>query len=412
MPVVQNTVRDPGGDPVYPANVTITLIAAVGGHATGYTATGDVITSYVTTTDPTGHWSATLTGNADITPANTYYLVSEAGWTSPIVVPAGGGPYDLRTILAVPPPVPSPPGLTAVEVAANGTVAGSRPELNLVAGTNTTVTAVDNPGANRVDVTIASTGGGGAGTVKSVNSLLPDGAGNVQLSATDVAAVALAGNQTVAGVKTFTSAPVVPAASFPESAVVNLVTDLASKAADAAVVHNTGPESVAGVKTFTSAPVVPAAAFPESAVAGLTADLAARELAANKGAAGGYAALNSATRVLPAELGQAPVNLADAATIVVDATLSNQFRVTLGAAVGATRVLGNPTGAFDMQVLVFSVKQDVTGSRAMTLDTKYRFGTDITSITLTTTPSKTDKLSVQYHLADDRFDVIAFVRGF
>lgn len=41
------------------------------------------------------------------------------------------------------------------------------------------------------------------------------------------------------------------------------------------------PQTVAGTKTFSAAPVVPAAAFPESAVSGLTADLAARLQAAN-----------------------------------------------------------------------------------------------------------------------------------
>lgn len=43
------------------------------------------------------------------------------------------------------------------------------------------------------------------------------------------------------------------------------------------LVHNTGAESIAGVKTFSSAPVVPSNSFPESAVTNLTTDLAAKQ---------------------------------------------------------------------------------------------------------------------------------------
>jgi hypothetical protein len=47
-------------------------------------------------------------------------------------------------------------------------------------------------------------------------------------------------------------------------------------AQDSAVVHTTGNESIAGTKTFSSAPVVPAASFPESAIANLTTDLSGK----------------------------------------------------------------------------------------------------------------------------------------
>lgn len=119
--------------------------------------------------------------------------------------------------------------------------------------------------------------------------------------ATDTAVVHLTGAETIAGIKTFNSLPVIPLTpSSPNQAasksyvdsipsavtsvnaqtgavvldntdvgaaatvhthtqaqVTNLVTDLAGKAADSAVVHNTGTEAVAGVKTFSSSPVVP-----------------------------------------------------------------------------------------------------------------------------------------------------------
>ncbi len=82
------------------------------------------------------------------------------------------------------------------------------------------------------------------------------------------------------------------AVTLAESDVTNLTTDLAAKAADSTVVHNTGAENIGGVKTFTSAPVVPSASFPESAVTNLTSDLAAkaptsRQVATGTGLTGG-----------------------------------------------------------------------------------------------------------------------------
>jgi len=102
------------------------------------------------------------------------------------------------------------------------------------------------------------------------------------------------------------------------------------------------------------------------------------------------------------------VTLTDAATIVVDATSGDIFTVTLG----GNRTLGNPSGAVNGQRLTFRIRQDGTGSRTLSFDTKYRFGTDLTSITLTTTAGKTDYIGVIYHSTDDKFDVVAFMKGY
>lgn len=102
------------------------------------------------------------------------------------------------------------------------------------------------------------------------------------------------------------------------------------------------------------------------------------------------------------------VALTDASTIAVNAALGNQFTVTLG----GNRTLGNPTGAVNGQLLLFALRQDGSGSRTITLDTKFRLGADITSITLSTGANKTDYLGVRYHASDDTFDVISFVGGF
>jgi hypothetical protein len=56
---------------------------------------------------------------------------------------------------------PAPAG--GLQILVNGTASAVRAGLNLIAGSNVTITAVDNPGANRTDVTIQAVGSGGGG---------------------------------------------------------------------------------------------------------------------------------------------------------------------------------------------------------------------------------------------------------
>lgn len=80
-------------------------------------------------------------------------------------------------------------------------------------------------------------------------------------------------NQTIAGVKTFSSAPVVPAAAFPQSAVANLVTDMAGK-------QPTIPAGTyAGMRTVRVTVPITGNGFTASAVGGVT-DWAQRVLVA------------------------------------------------------------------------------------------------------------------------------------
>lgn len=52
-----------------------------------------------------------------------------------------------------------------IEVSKAGTLIGTRKRVNLIEGSNATITVADNAGDDRVDVTIAASGGGGGGTV-------------------------------------------------------------------------------------------------------------------------------------------------------------------------------------------------------------------------------------------------------
>lgn len=103
-----------------------------------------------------------------------------------------------------------------------------------------------------------------------------------------------------------------------------------------------------------------------------------------------------------------PDALTDGPTIAVDASLGNQFTVTLG----DNRTLGNPTNSVNGQMILFAIRQDGAGNRTLTLDTNYRLGSDITSTTLSTGANKTDYLGVRYNATDSKWDVIAFVKGY
>jgi len=134
------------------------------------------------------------------------------------------------------------------------------------------------------------------------------------------------------------------------------------------------------------------------------------EQTTNKGAASGYAPLDSSSKVPVANLPVVfpPVSLTDAATIATDASQGNHFRVTLT----GNHTLGNPTNPTDGQKVMWEIIQDGTGSRTITLDTQFVLGTDITSITLTTAAGKRDFLGAVYNATATKWYVIAFVKGY
>lgn len=111
---------------------------------------------------------------------------------------------------------------------------------------------------------------------------------------------------------------------------------------------------------------------------------------------------------LKAALDIVPSPLVDDAVILVDAKLSNIFDITLT----ASNTLGNPTDAKDGQELIFRIRQDGTGGHSLTLDTKFRFGTTLPSITISSGANTLNYLTVMYNQVDDTFDVIDFKAGF
>lgn len=103
------------------------------------------------------------------------------------------------------------------------------------------------------------------------------------------------------------------------------------------------------------------------------------------------------------------VTLTDAATIAVDSSLGNSFKVTLA----GNRTLGSPTGSpVDGQKMLIAVRQDGTGSRTLAYNAIYRFGTGVTSPTLTTGANKTDYLGFVYNSTDTKWDCIGVSPGY
>jgi hypothetical protein len=113
------------------------------------------------------------------------------------------------------------------------------------------------------------------------------------------------------------------------------------------------------------------------------------------------------------------VLLDDGATITANVEASNAFYVTLGG--NRTLALsglaaGEQQTRNDGRIITFEIIQDGTGSRTLTLTTgstgQFIFGTDITSITLTTTANKRDVLTAKYSKSLNRWMVIDFKKGF
>lgn len=95
-----------------------------------------------------------------------------------------------------------------------------------------------------------------------------------------------------------------------------------------------------------------------------------------------------------------PVALTDAATIVVDASLGNLFRVTLG----GNRTMGVPSTPSDGQQVLFEIIQDGTGSRTITWASStggYAF--DVPTPILNTTAGARDFIQFVYNTAANKW---------
>lgn len=104
------------------------------------------------------------------------------------------------------------------------------------------------------------------------------------------------------------------------------------------------------------------------------------------------------------------VEMTDAATITPNLDLGKFFRVTLG----GSRTLGTPINGTHGQSYIFIISQDATGSRTLSYSDFYRFGTDVTSPTLSTTAGTQDYIGAVYQTRNGKvsMDVVAISKGY
>ncbi len=110
----------------------------------------------------------------------------------------------------------------------------------------------------------------------------------------------------------------------------------------------------------------------------------------------------------PGAIAPAVVVLTDAPNIAVDASLGNDFRVTIA----ASRAIENPVNALDGQKIVLQITQGAAGSSTITWGSAYEFATGLPQPVLSTAAGETDLLAFIYNAARSKWLMAAFVNGF
>lgn len=108
-------------------------------------------------------------------------------------------------------------------------------------------------------------------------------------------------------------------------------------------------------------------------------------------------------------LGETVVTLTDGATPALDASLGNIFRLSAG----GNRTIAVPSNPQTGQKIVI-VHYASGADRTLALNTGtngFRFGTDITALTATTS-GKTDYIGAIWNSTDSKWDVVAYAKGY
>jgi hypothetical protein len=107
-------------------------------------------------------------------------------------------------------------------------------------------------------------------------------------------------------------------------------------------------------------------------------------------------------------LAPAVVNLTDAPMIAVDASLGNDFRVT----VMGNRTMGNPANAKGGEQIIFQITQGLGGPFTMSWGNGYAFSSGLPQPSLSTGAGQTDLFGFIYDAATGKWFLAAFVDGY
>lgn len=170
-----------------------------------------------------------------------------------------------------------------------------------------------------------------------------------------------------------------------------------------------GDNSIAIGGTATIAPTVAVQqanlVLTESQITNLTSDLALKAPLAAPALTGTATAVNL---TVSGRLSLMVDVITFASTITPDCSTGNDFRCTLTGAV----TVAAPINPVDGQKITFEFIQDATGSRVVTLNSAFHFGTTLTSFTASTAANKRDRVGVIYNATAGTFDVVAIAQGF
>ena len=119
-------------------------------------------------------------------------------------------------------------------------------------------------------------------------------------------------------------------------------------------------------------------------------------------------AATQATTIESAAIAPAVVNLTDAATIAVDASQGNDFRVTIS----GNRTMGNPANPANGEQIIFQVTQGSGGPFTLSWGSSYEFSSDLPQPALSTQSGQTDLLGFIYNASKGTWLLAAFLNGF